>query len=424
MGATNFVKSHASVDTQAKHLKRMNLKIDTPMLLAVVTLLILGLVMVFSSSMQFSIRNTTTNNPYFFLRRQLVFVVLGLAVAYVAYRVDYRWLRSLAPWIMVGTIALLVAVFFVPLDVNVPKRALFSGSIQPSELAKVAVIIYLSVWISRKKDQLNSLVSGVLPLGIILGMVCALILAQPDISAMLTVMFLGGLLFFMADGSWRIIVVIILVALVAFGLIYVFSEPLFGTNYVQYRIDNYFGSWNNISKTSDHIQHSVSAIIRGGWFGTPLGEGSSKFIGLPVPWTDSIFAVIVEELGFFGGVFVIFLYGVILWRGLKIADEAPDMTGKLLAAGLTCWLVFEAFLNMGVMVNLFPVAGNALPLISYGGSMMVTSLGAIGLIFNIHRITNEKKIARERRSLDAPVDLRRGDGGRRVSRSQRFTRTP
>lgn len=424
MGATGFVKGNASIDAQAKNLKRMNLKVDTPLLIAVVILLILGLVMVFSSSMQFSIRNTTNNNPYFFLRRQIVFVILGLAVAYVTYRVDYRWLRPLAPWILLGTIVLLVAVFFVPLDVDVPKRALFGGSIQPSELAKVAVIIYLSVWISGKKDQLNSIVSGVLPLGLILGLVCGLILAQPDISAMLTVMFLGGLLFFIGDGDWRIMVLIILFALIAFGLIYILSEPLFGTSYVQYRIENYFGSFNNIAKSSDHIQHSVAAIIRGGWFGTPLGEGSSKFIGLPVPWTDSIFAVIVEELGFFGGVFVIFLYSVILWRGLKIADEAPDMTGKLLASGLTCWLVFEAILNMGVMVNLFPVAGNALPLISYGGSMMVTSLGAIGLLFNIHRISNEKKTASERRSLDAPVDLRRGDGGRRVSRPQRFTRTP
>lgn len=423
MGTTNFVKPTSTVNQQTKKLKRMHLKIDMPLLVAVAVLLIFGLIMVYSSSMAYSIRMTEDNNPFVYFKRQIMFVLYAVVVCYVASLFNYHWLKPLAPYIMGGVLFLLLLVLFIPQTGDTPRRTLFGGSVQPSELAKVAIVVYLSVWIGKKKEKLNSLISGLLPLAFILVITAILIVAQPDISAMMTVMALGVLLFFVGEGDWRVIIGIAALGLIAFLLVYLLAEPLFGVEYVHDRLQTYIDGFNDMSKISDHIRQSLSAVIRGGWFGTPLGEGTSKYIGMPVPWTDSIFAVIVEETGFFGGTFVIGLYLTILWRGLKIADEAEDLTGKLLVTGLTAWIMIEAFINIAVMINLVPVAGNALPLISYGGSMMLTTMGAIGLIFSVNRTSNEKTSNQKRRNLDAAVDLRRGNGGWRVSRPDRSSRT-
>lgn len=410
MGTTNFVKPASSPQKSLSIAPGLRLKLDVPLLIAVVLLLIIGLVMVYSSSMKQSAE--VYGNPYEIFKSQAIFVFLGCMVAYIAYRFDYRWFRPLAPYMMGILILLLVIVLFLPQTEGVPKRTLFKGSVQPSELAKVAIIIYLAVWIGGKQKQLNSLVKGLIPLLTIVGLVCMLIFAQPDTSAALTILILGCMMFFMGEGDWRMIAAMVIVALLISGAAYLLFPN------VKLRIDAFLGKGS-----LDQIEQATAAIIRGGWFGTRLGEGPGKFIGLPVPWTDSIFAVIVEELGFVGGAFVIFLYIIILWRGLKIAEAAPDLTAKLLAGGLTCWLIFEAFLNIGVMLDILPVAGNALPFISYGGSIMLTTLGAVGLLFGIHRATLEKNITQERSTLDAAVDLRGGNGRGRISRSDRSART-
>jgi cell division protein FtsW len=160
------------------------------------------------------------------------------------------------------------------------------------------------------------------------------------------------------------------------------------------------------------------AITRGGIFGVGIGKSITKFTGLPVPWTDSIYAVIIEETGVIGGALVLSLYMFILWRGMQIARRAPDQLGRLLAGGITLWIVFDALLNMGVMVSIFPFAGNALPLISYGGSSMVTTLAGVGILMNVNRSSSQKRSANlEGRSYGAVIDLRRRDRRRRVSRS-------
>ncbi|NSW51068.1 MAG: FtsW/RodA/SpoVE family cell cycle protein [Anaerolineae bacterium] len=412
MGTTNFVKaSPGNSERVIQQTTGLRLKLDVPMLIAVVLLLAIGLVMVYSSSMKQS--SEVFGNPYEIFKSQAIYVMLGVMVAFIAYRFDYRWFRPLAPWMMAILVILLVVVLFIPQTEGVPKRTLFQGSIQPSELAKVAIVIYLAVWIGGKQQHLNQWVSGLAPLLIIVGGICMLIFAQPDISAALTIIILGTMMFFLGNGDWRMILLMVVVGLIIGGVAYLMFDT------VQDRINAFIGIDNELA----HVEQATAAIIRGGWFGTRLGEGPGKFIGLPVPWTDSIFAVIVEELGFIGGAFVIFLYVVILWRGLKIAEAAPDLTAKLLAGGLTCWLTFEAFLNIGVMLDILPVAGNALPFISYGGSIMLTTLGTVGLIFSINRATIEHKMTLERSTLDAAVDLRRGDRRGRVPRADRPART-
>jgi cell division protein FtsW len=167
-----------------------------------------------------------------------------------------------------------------------------------------------------------------------------------------------------------------------------------------------------------HLSRSLEALVKGGWFGVGIGRADTKLTGLPVPPTDSIFAVVGEETGFAGALALVVLYLLILWRGLSIAQRAPDGLGRLLAAGLSLWIVIEALINMAVIVGLVPFAGNALPFISAGGSNLVVSLVAIGILLNISRLSNQNR-EEEARTFDAVVNLRWRDRGRRVPGTRR-----
>ena len=188
------------------------------------------------------------------------------------------------------------------------------------------------------------------------------------------------------------------------------------------RMASYLAGLKDPLKSSDHILWSMEAVYKGGWFGVGIGNASTKLIGLPFSATDSIFAVIVEELGLFGALCLIALYGILLWRGLVIASRAPDLLGKVMAAGLTFWITIEAFINMSMIIGLVPVAGNALPFVSAGGSNLISTLTAIGILLSISRQSGTKKVpaeSSERRSYSASVDLRRRDRRRSVSRPGR-----
>jgi cell division protein FtsW len=288
------------------------------------------------------------------------------------------------------------------------KRSLFNGSIQPSEFAKLVIVMYLCVWLCSKQDVLDQWSFGLIPLMAILGLTAGLILAQPDVSAAATVVVLGGVLFYIAGGKLRQILVVVLVAsIVGFLTVLVYSNA-------RVRLVDYWNGMQNPENASDHVKWSLEAVINGGIFGVGLGRSTTKFIGLPVAPTDSIFAVIAEETGLLGAFFVIALYMVILWRGMKIATEAKDNLGKWLAAGITLWIIIEAAINMGVIVNLLPFAGNALPLVSSGGSSLMTVLMGIGILMGISRNSKLSKSASEGSPHGKVVDLRRGDRRRSV----------
>ena len=189
-------------------------------------------------------------------------------------------------------------------------------------------------------------------------------------------------------------------------------------------MDSFIAGLQDSSHASYHVQRSFEAIIKGGVFGVGLGQADTKLLGLPFAPTDSVFAVVAEELGLFGSVVLIGLYSSLVWRGLVIARRAPDMLGTLLASGITFWIAIEALINMSAMVGLVPFAGNALPFISAGGSNLVSTLCGIGIMLNISRQSGEtvKKEENDWRSFGAVVDLRRGNGRRRVSRSRRSQR--
>jgi cell division protein FtsW len=206
----------------------------------------------------------------------------------------------------------------------------------------------------------------------------------------------------------------LVIALVAAWL--VVSVSLTG----QERVNDFVAGIKDPLQASYHVRRSFEAIVHGGWFGMGIGNSLSKVTGLPVPPTDSIFAVVVEELGWFGGVALIGLYGFLVWRGLVIARRASDMLGTLLASGLVIWIGMEALINMAVMVGLLPFAGNALPFVSAGGSNLVTTLAALGILFNISRQAGDATITDEEwRSYSAVANLRWWNGRRRVSRARR-----
>jgi cell division protein FtsW len=186
----------------------------------------------------------------------------------------------------------------------------------------------------------------------------------------------------------------------------------------QERIADYMVGLKDPTEGSYHVQRSLEAFVNGGWFGVGIGRATAKLTGLPVPPTDSIFAVVGEEMGVFGASLLVLLYGLLMWRGLTIARRAPDNLGSMIAAGIATWICLEAFINMSVLVSLLPFAGNALPFISSGGSNLIASLAGIGILLNISRLSIRKQ-AEKGKSFNAFVDLRRRDGRRSVSGARR-----
>jgi cell division protein FtsW len=391
--------------------KPVRLGIDVPLLLAVVTLLVFGLLMVYSASWDYSLM-VLGKTPTYMFTRQVLFAGLGIGLAAFLTIFNYHRYQKFALTLMAVTVALLVIVLVVNEVINNASRTLLGGSIQPSELAKIAIVIYLSVWLFAKRDQLSEVGFGLFPLGIILGVLGALIIVQPDISATATIFLLGGLMFFLAGGDLRQIALLIVIGLVVGWLVYQFIPT------GHQRVSEYLLSLQDLTRAPMHLSRSLEALVKGGWFGVGIGRADTKLTGLPVPPTDSIFAVVGEETGFAGAFALLGLYILILWRGLLIAHRAPDGLGKLLAAGLSLWIVLEALINMAVIVGLVPFAGNALPFISAGGSNLVVSLAAIGILLNISRLSNQNR-EEEERTFDAVVNLRWRDRGRRLSRSRR-----
>ena len=412
MGTSTYVKNNSG-EHLTRGMRSLVNQVDIVLLVAVAFLLVFGLLMVYSASWNYALWEDQSTS--FVLTRQMTWALLGGIAAIVLSRLDYHIFQRLGLLIMGGTLVLLVLVLVIKDTRLNATRTLYNGSIQPSELAKLALVIYLSVWLYSKRETLNNIWIGLTPMMLILGITSSLIFFQPDLSATVTVILLGGLMFFLAGGDLRQILLVVVASLLLGYLLYRI------TGIGEDRIVSYLDGLKSPLFASYHIKRSVEAIVRGGVLGVGIGKGTSKFTNLPFPWTDSIFAIIVEETGLLGAAFVIILYLVILWRGLVIAQRAPDQLGRLLASGLTVWIVLEAIINMGVMVNLVPFAGNALPLVSAGGSSMMTTLASFGIVMSVARCSNMKKDKKERKLPSAAIDLRRWDGRRSISSPERHS---
>lgn len=391
---------------------QLRLAIDVPMVIIVAVLVVFGMLMVYSASWDASWLEFTDVNRYFL--RQVLFLVLGLVAAGTLFFIDYhRWDHSnFGLYALLGAVLLLGIGFFVGEDT---RSLLKRRSISPSELAKLATVLYLGVWMYAKGEKLKQVGFGIIPLAVILGLVGGLIGAQPDISAAATVFILGLLMFFMAGGSFAQIIIFVIVAGGLGGGVVSVVKP----DALQ-RIQDYLPGLLDPGKAPSQVGAAYSAFQEGGWFGVGLGRGIAKLVLIPIPHTDSIFAVVGEELGVLGASVLVILYGLFLWRGLVIARKASDGLGSLLAAGLTLWITFEAYVNMAVIIGLLPVAGNPLPFMSLGGSNLLVTLAAVGIILNVGRSSHEERELLERRAFgNASSGLRGRNGRRSIPRSER-----
>jgi cell division protein FtsW len=370
--------------------------------------------MVYSASWQYSFQ--VGGSVYNTFTRQLLFAALGVGIAIGLVFIDYHKFKKFVVPMMYGALFLLVLVLFWFGEIRLgSRRSLPGGSMQPTELIKLAMVIYLAFWFYAKREVLNKISFGLVPLIAILGITAGLVMAEPDLSAAITIIVLGGVMFFIAGGDLKQLVLVLVVAAILGWIIVSINATGQG------RLRDYLAGLRDPLQASYQVKRSMEAIVHGGLFGVGIGQSVTKYTGLPVPPTDSIFAVITEETGALGATLTLSLYVVILWRGLKIAKNAPDLLGKLLASGITVWLFFEAFVNMAAMVNLIPFAGNALPLISAGGSSLVTALAGIGILFGVGRTSSMMPEPKEGRSTGAVVNLRRRDGRRSIPRARHST---
>ncbi len=390
-------------------LQRVISNLDPWLLMLVGAMLALGLVMVYSASWDVSWRLYEDANALF--RRQLVNLAYGLLVMGAATFVPLRWLRKLAlPVMVLSILALLLVLVINP--AGAPRRAILGASVQPSELAKLALIVYLAVWMESKGGRVSSWEYGFLPLMMIIGLVGGLILLQPDLSAVLTIAVVALIMFYLAGSrASQTLLIAAGSGIVGYLLVRV-------SNTGRARWDDYLAGLVDIEKASYHVQHSLQAFFAGGLIGRGLGASREKFGLLPAPHTDSIFAVVGEELGLAGALFVLLLFLALLRRGFKISSQASDRLASLLAAGVTFWIGVEAFINMSVLLGMLPFAGNALPFFSFGGSSLVANLAGVGLLLNVSRQSTLKP----EKTYLATIGIGRGDRRRRVSRLGRRPR--
>ena len=390
-------------------IRRLLSRTDPWLLMIVAAMILLGLVMVYSASWDVSWRLYGDPNELF--RRQLINLAYGMVVLVAAVSFPIRWLRKLAlPIIGICVLALLLVLIINTGDG--PRRAILGASVQPSEMAKLGLIIYLAVWMESKGSRLSEWRYGLLPLMTIIGIVGGLILLQPDLSAVLTIAVVALTMFYLA-GSRLSQTFSIAAGSAVIGYVLVRL-----TNTGRARWDDYLAGLVNVEAASYHVQHSLQAFFAGGLLGRGLGASREKFGLLPAPHTDSIFAVLGEELGLAGALFVLLMFLAFLRRGFKVATEADDRLASLLAGGVTFWIGVEAFVNMSVLLGMLPFAGNALPFFSFGGSSLLVTLAGVGLLLNVSRQSKSKsKVA-----YVSPTGIGRRDGRRRVSRLGRRRR--
>lgn len=327
-----------------------------------------------------------TSAPMQLMARQATWVLLGALMMFVVMRIDYRvWQQPTVVTTGLGVVfALLVLLACMKLvgagqSVKGAQRWLGFGSvgIQPSEFAKLAVVIFIADLLHRRMERINDLRSVLLPVGVVLGVLAALILYQPDLGTTVSIVIIAFTMMFAAGLSLRYIA---LVGLVSVPVLY---KLVWLTPYRRARVTAFLDPWADPLGSGFQVIQSLIAVGTGGWLGRGLMEGLQKLRFLPEPQTDFIYAVIAEETGFVGAVAVLLALLVIGWRGLRIAANAQDRFGAFLAVGLTTMMAVQGLINISVVLGLLPTKGLPLPFVSAGGSSMIVSLVGLGILLNV-----------------------------------------
>ncbi|HIZ76660.1 MAG TPA: putative lipid II flippase FtsW [Firmicutes bacterium] len=352
---------------------------DFLLLLSVIGLLLLGIIMVFSAS-QYMAANSDINDGLYYLKKQCLWAVLGLAALVFMLKIDYHFLKKLA---LPGLIAAVICLILVKVGAGASslgaERTLVLGPIhfQPSEFVKLALILFFAYNMSEHQDVMGTFRYGFLPHVIVLAVFCGLIMLQPDLGT--SVALAGTAFLMMVSGGvkFRYLAALIGLGVVLVGLA-IWLEP-----FRMARFTAFLDPWEDPLGYGFQTVQSLIAIGTGGFSGVGLGAGGSKWYYLPEVHTDFIFSIIGEELGFVGTVFTVLLFAVFVWRGIRIALSLEDSFGALLALGITAMVGVQTLINFFVATGMMPVTGIALPFISYGGSSLLFTLAAAGVLLNL-----------------------------------------
>ncbi|MGN1401759.1 MAG: stage V sporulation protein E [Bacillus sp. (in: firmicutes)] len=354
---------------------------DFLLIITTLALLSIGLIMVYSASAVWAAYKF--DDSFFFAKRQLLFAGVGIVAMFFIMNIDYWTWRS---WSKVGIIVcfvLLIAVLVpgIGMERNGSRSWIGVGafSIQPSEFTKLAMIAFLAKFLSEKQKYITTIKKGLAPsLGLVF-LAFAMIMLQPDLGTGTVMVGTCIVMIFVAGARIKHFVWLGLIGVAGF-VVLIASAP-----YRIKRITSFLDPWEDPLGSGFQIIQSLLAIGPGGLFGLGLGQSRQKFFYLPEPQTDFIFAILSEELGFIGGSFVLLLFSLLLWRGIRIALGAPDLFGSFLAVGVVSMVAIQVMINIGVVTGLIPVTGITLPFLSYGGSSLTLMLMAIGVLLNISR---------------------------------------
>ena len=351
---------------------------DLVIMLMAIALTCFGVVMVYSASSVMAAKRF--HDGFFFLKRQGLFALLGFGVMLLVMRVDYHtWKRVAVPGLLLCLVLLcLVLIPGIGGKAGGSSRwiKLPGFNLQPSEMAKLALIMYMAYSLEKKQDKVKSLTAGFIPYMIVLMFLIGFLVLQPDLGGALTLAFVAMVMLFAA--GTRLVYIFSMLLLALPFLMYKLS-----TGYHKGRMEAFLNPWSDPEGKGFQIIQSWLALGTGGVFGQGLGEGKQKLFYLPEAHTDFILSVVGEELGFLGVMVIIGMFFLLVQRAMRIAVAAPDTFGRFLALGIAVLFGIEATVNMGVVTGLLPTKGLALPFISYGGSSLLISLFAVGILLNI-----------------------------------------
>lgn len=365
---------------------------DLPFLFLVLVLVVIGLIMMFSASYAYASYNF--GDSYYFIKRQAVFAVLGVFLMVSISYFDYHHLHKFAIPILMFSFALLVLVRFLPPVAGVHRWITLGplGQFQPSEIAKFAIVLIFSHLISLNFSRMGTFRYGVLPYLLILGATAVLLLVEPHVSATVIVIILGGVMLFIGGVKLRWFGAAFGLAGAAMVYLVSFSGKL---SYANTRILGWLDPFSNASKElidkTWQTRQSLYAIGSGGLLGLGLGQSRQKYLYLPEPQNDFVFAIVCEELGFIGALIIIILFAMLIWRGINISLRAKDKFGMLLGIGLVLQVGLQVILNIAVVTNTIPNTGISLPFFSYGGTSLVLLLAEMGVVLSISRTSSVEK---------------------------------
>ena len=356
--------------------------IDNTLLYILFALILFGLVMIASAGIAYS--KARFSDPYYFFKHQLIYGVLpGLLVLYSVQKIHYSFWRKISLPLFIGALAFLVLVFIPGIGSRVygASRWIYLGSFsfQPSEMMKLAIILYLSAWLEKREHKIKDFYDGLMPFVFVIGIVSFLLIKQPDMGTLGVTILIAMSIYFISGarmshiasmGIFGLAALYILVRLESYRMnrLLVFMHPELDPRGIGYQINQ-----------------ALLAIGSGGIFGVGLGHSMQKFNYLPEPVGDSIFAIIGEELGLVGGSVLVILFLSFAMRGLRIAKNAPDRFSKLVAVGIVSWVTSQAFINIAAISGLIPLTGVPLPFISYGGTSLIFLMVAAGILLNISK---------------------------------------